>query len=273
MSYRLMTKEILKKLDNKEAYTFCCILLNSESINNMYISHIKQESLAEITGYHIDTIRKYIKKFQEEELLNIETLKMLGTKGYFNRNVYHIPIPKIDWYRVGYEFILTDKPSDVKGYLLLLKCICYGGSNTTLYSLNEINKKNLLQVGRNTILKLNREAISLGVISKQKSGYTITEPNIYADPVKEEIPSDAKYLDYYEEIVKYCKDRKVSPPKYDEELMKTIYFNYPVPVFLFDKMSNTFCTKTKIYSLEYFITVLNMKRPIKREANDTQIIL
>lgn len=272
MAYRLMLKDIAKKLTNKEAYTFCCILLNAKPTNNTYVSHIKQERLSEMTGYHIDTIRTYIDKFEKLRLLRVETEKLSGSYGYFNRNTYYIPIPSINWYRVDYSFLLTDIPSDVKGYLLLLKCICYGGTNTIMYSLNGISEKGLLQIGRNTILTLNKEAISLNVITKVKSGYTITEPNIYADPEKEEIISDTVYLNYYKEIEKFCKDRKIGVPRYDRELISIIYSNCPDSFFLFDKIANKFVQKRKIYSLNYFITLLNMKRPVKREVSYPPII-
>jgi len=271
MNYRLIFKDLLLELTNKEAYTFCCILLNSDK--NTYISHIKQKTLSEMTGYSERTIKAYIKKFEEVGLLKIEPERIEGEKGYFNRNTYHVLKPVTNYFRVEYDFLLENLSSDIKGYILLLKCICYAGSNTTLYSLNEIGKKKLLQIGLSTIKKLNREAVPLGVILPNKTGYTITTPNIYADTNKTAIPVDSPYMDYYNQIVHYCKSLGINPPKYEGELMKIIFYNCPNFILFKNLMANRRINEINIYSLSYFIKVLNLKYPKKLKQEDYVFIM
>lgn len=271
MNYRLISKDLLLKLTNKEAYTFCCLLLNTKL--DTYISHIKEKTLTEMTGYSERTISTYIQKFKSIGLLVIKTEQIKGEKGIFNRNTYHVIKPTTNFYRVEYDFLLEEIPSDIKGYLLLLKCIGYQGSNSILYSLDVIGKKKLFQIGLSTIKKLNTEAISLCVVSRENTGYRITDRFIYEDVKREKIPSDSQYQDYYNQIVDYCIKRQIIPPKYDRYLMYVIYTNCPEPSFFINKMENRMFTEKRINSLEYFIRVLGFRHPAKKETQEYIIIM
>lgn len=271
MNYRIISKDLLLKLTNKEAYTFCCLLLNTQL--ETYISHIKEETLAEMTGYSERTISTYIQKFKAIGLLTVKTEQIKGEKGIFNRNTYYVIKPTSNYYRVEYDFLLEEIPADIKGYLLLLKCIGYQGSNSVLYSLNVIDKKKLLPIGLSTIKKLNAKAITLDVVSREKIGYRITDRFIYEDMKKEEIPSDSQYLDYYNQIVDYCEKRQIIPPKYDQYLMYVIFNNCPEPSFFINKMDNRMFTEKRIHSLEYFIRVLDFRYPPQKETQDYTFIM
>lgn len=269
MNYRLIYKDLLLKLTNKEAYTFCCILLNTDK--ETYISHIKEKTLVEMTGYVKRTISTYIRKFEAIGLLTVKTEQIKGENGIFNRNTYYVIKPTTNYFRVEYDFLLEEISSDIKGYLLLLKCIGYQGSNSVLYSLDVIGKKKLFQIGLSTIKKLNATAITLDVISKEKVGYRITDRFIYEDMKREEIPSDSQYLDYYNQIVDYCKKRQIIPPKYDRYLMYVIFNNCPEPSFFINKMDNRMFTEKRIHSLEYFIRALDFRYPPQKEIQDYTI--
>ena len=67
MNYRVISKDSLLKLTHKEAFVFSCIVLNTDLENDgkMYISHIKEETLAEMSGYSKKTVISYIKKFEQ----------------------------------------------------------------------------------------------------------------------------------------------------------------------------------------------------------------
>lgn len=271
MNYRLIFKDLLLKLTNKEAYTFCCLLLNTK--RETYISHIKEKTLAEMTGYSERTISTYIQKFKAIGLMTVKTEQIKGEKGIFNRNTYHVMKPTTNFFRIEYDFLQEEIPSDIKGYLLLMKCIGYKGSNSVLYSLDAIGKKKLFQIGLSTIKKLNAEAISLCVVSREQTGYKIIDRFIYEDMKREEIPSDSQYLDYYNQIVDYCKKRQIIPPKYDKHLMYVIFNNCPEISFFIDKMNNRQFTEKRINSLEYFIRVLGFRQLAPKEAQDYTFIM
>ena len=282
MNYRIISKDSLLKLTHKEAFVFCCIVLNTDLENDgkIYISHIKEETLAKMAECTSRTIVTYIKKFKQLGLLDIKTEKIKGELGVFDRNTYSIKIPDSNlgenWFRLNYDFLKEEISSDMKGFLLLLKCLGINGSNTVLYSLDKIGKQKLLHVGLNKIKELTRLGISLQVISKAKTGYVITDKFIYEDlPVqKADSPTEQLLVDYYNRIVSYCKRQEMKPPKYDKELMKIIFNNCPNFEFFVDKMNNRNYPKEKISNLMYFIKTLNFDIPESNEkAKDDCIIM
>lgn len=282
MNYRIISKDSLLKLTHKEAFVFCCIVLNTDLENDgkIYISHIKEETLAKMAECTSRTIVTYIKKFKQMGLLDIKTEKIKGKLGVFDRNTYSIKIPDSNlgenWFRLNYDFLKEEISSDMKGFLLLLKCLGINGSNTVLYSLDKIGALNLLHVGLNKIKELTRLGISLQVISKAKTGYVITDKFIYEDlpEQKADSPTEQLLVDYYNRIVSYCKRQEMKPPKYDKELMKIIFNNCPNFEFFVDKMNNRNYPKEKISSLMYFIKTLNFDIPESNEkAKDDCIIM
>ena len=282
MNYRIISKDSLLKLTHKEAFVFCCIVLNTDLENDgkIYISHIKEETLAKMAECTSRTIVTYIKKFKQLGLLDIKTEKIKGELGVFDRNTYSIKIPDSNlgenWFRLNYDFLKEEISSDMKGFLLLLKCLGINGSNTVLYSLDKIGKQKLLHVGLNKIKELTRLGISLQVISKAKTGYVITDKFIYEDIKKQKAdsPTEQLLVDYYNRIVSYCKRQEMKPPKYDKELMKIIFNNCPNFEFFVDKMNNRNYPKEKISNLMYFIKTLNFDIPESNEkAKDDCIIM
>ena len=282
MNYRIISKDSLLKLTHKEAFVFCCIVLNTDLENDgtIYISHIKEETLAKMAECTSRTIVTYIKKFKQLGLLDIKTEKIKGELGVFDRNTYSIKIPDSNlgenWFRLNYDFLKEEISSDMKGFLLLLKCLGINGSNTVLYSFDKIGKQKLLHVGLNKIKELTRLGISLQVISKAKTGYVITDKFIYEDlpEQKADSPTEQLLVDYYNRIVSYCKRQEMKPPKYDKELMKIIFNNCPNFEFFVDKMNNRNYPKEKISNLMYFIKTLNFDIPESNEkAKDDCIIM
>lgn len=282
MNYRIISKDSLLKLTHKEAFVFCCIVLNTDLENDgkIYISHIKEETLAKMAECTSRTIVTYIKKFKQLGLLDIKTEKIKGELGVFDRNTYSIKIPDSNlgenWFRLNYDFLKEEISSDMKGFLLLLKCLGINGSNTVLYSLDKIGKQKLLHVGLNKIKELTRLGISLQVISKAKTGYVITDKFIYEDlpEQKADSPTEQLLVDYYNRIASYCKRQEMKPPKYDKELMKIIFNNCPNFEFFVDKMNNRNYPKEKISNLMYFIKTLNFDIPESNEkAKDDCIIM
>lgn len=275
MNYRIISKDLLLKLTNKEAYTFCCIVLNADRRN--YISHIKQETLVSLTGYSLKSISNYIKKMEKIGVLFVQTDKRKGGKGVFNSNTYHVNKPNINYFRVEYDFLLENIPADIKGYLLLMKCIGYKGSNHILYSLNKIGKEKLLRIGLSKIKSLNREAIELGIIKKEKDGYRIMDAFIYEDLPKEKPKTNKIFekdiIEYYNLLVKYLKKKGIIPPKYEREAMYTIFKHIPDPVIFIQMMNKRVFQVNEIYSLDYLIKVLGIKKVREMEKKESPMLI
>ena len=172
--YRKITELIAGKLKPKEAYLFYCLALKSDFITNE--SYITQESLAEFYGIKdVDQIREWLYKFQSRGLLIIVKIKVKGQYGTFQKCKYKL---NAEHYIMISE-VLKDEPisSQLKGFLILLKCKCLNGTNTTKYSQNQLAKELGISVG--SISKYMRAAIDNAYISKDEKGIHLLREDIF----------------------------------------------------------------------------------------------
>ena len=162
------------KLKPKEAYLFYCLAMKSDFRTNL--SNIKQKSLAEYYGIKdTDQISDWLYKFQSQGLLRIIKLNIKGQYGKFHRCKYQL---NTDNY-IFISEILHDEPisSQLKGFLILLKCKCLNGTNTTKYSQNQLAKE--LGIATGTISNYMKQAIANGYISKDENGIHLLREDIF----------------------------------------------------------------------------------------------
>ena len=172
--YRKITENIAGKLKTKEAYLFYCLALKSDF--KTYESNIEQEALADYYGIKdTDLIREWLYKFQSCGLLRIVKRDVQGQYGKFRKCRY---ILNTEHYVLISE-LLKDEPisSQLKGFLILLKCKCLNGTNTTLYSQNQLAKE--LGIGKGTISGYMKEAEDKGYVSKDKNGIHLLREDIF----------------------------------------------------------------------------------------------
>ena len=172
--YRKITKNMAGKLKPKEAYLFYCLALKSDFIT--YESNIEQESLAKEYGIEdTDQISDWLYKFQSYGLLRIIKLNIKGQYGNFQKCRYLL---NTDNY-VFISDLLKDEPisRQLKGFLILLKCKCLSGTNTTLYSQNKLAKE--LGIGKSTISNYMKEAEEKGYITKDEKGIHLIREDIF----------------------------------------------------------------------------------------------
>ena len=172
--YRKITENMAGKLKPKEAYLFYCLAMKSDFRTNL--SNIKQKSLAEYYGIKdTDQISDWLYKFQSQGLLRIIKLNVKGQYGKFHRCKYQL---NTDNY-VFISEILHDEPisSQLKGFLILLKCKCLNGTNTTKYSQNQLAKE--LGIATGTISNYIKQAIANGYISKDENGIHLLREDIF----------------------------------------------------------------------------------------------
>ena len=172
--YRKITENMAGKLKPKEAYLFYCLAMKSDFRTNL--SNIKQKSLAEYYGIKdTDQISNWLYKFQSQGLLRIIKLNVKGQYGKFHRCKYQLNTD-------NYVFIsdaLHDEPikNQLKGFLILLKCKCLNGTNTTKYSQNQLAKE--LGIATGTISNYMKQAIANGYISKDENGIHLLREDIF----------------------------------------------------------------------------------------------
>jgi len=172
--YRKITEKIAGKLKLKEAYLFYCLALKSDF--NTYQSHIKQESLAEFYGVKkTDNIREALYKFQSCGLIRIDKTNEKGQYGKFHRCHYQLD--------TEHYILITNKlyseniSPELKGFLILLKCKCLNGTNTSKFSQDRLAKELNLSTG--SISKYMKLAIDNGYIKKDEKGIHLLREDIF----------------------------------------------------------------------------------------------
>ena len=172
--YIRITENIAGKLNAKESYLFYCLSLKADL--RTHESDIKQETLAKEYGIKdTDQISDWLYHFQSCGLLTVIKTNIKGQHGPFQRCRYQL----VTEHYVLISSLLQDEPisRQLKGFLILLKCLCLNGTNTTLYSQAQL--ANELKMGKSTISKYISEAIDKAYISKDKKGIHLLRDDIF----------------------------------------------------------------------------------------------
>jgi len=174
IQYRKITELIAGRLKPKEAYLFYCLALKSDYITNE--SYITQESLAKFYGIKdVDQIREWLYMFQSKGLLTIIKSKVKGRYGTFRKCKY---ILNAEHYNLISD-LLKEEPisSQLKGFLILLKCKCLNGTNTTKFSQNQLAKE--LGISAGAISQYMKDAIDNAYVSKDEKGIHLLREDIF----------------------------------------------------------------------------------------------
>ena len=174
IQYRKITELIAGRLKPKEAYLFYCLALKSDFITNE--SYITQESLAKFYGIKdVDQIREWLYMFQSKGLLTIIKSKVKGRYGTFRKCKY---ILNTEHYNLISD-LLKEEPisSQLKGFLILLKCKCLNGTNTTKFSQNQLAKE--LGISAGAISQYMKDAIDNAYVSKDEKGIHLLREDIF----------------------------------------------------------------------------------------------
>ena len=173
-SYRTITEKIAGKLTPIEAYFFYCLALCSDC--KTMVSYAKQETLANFFGIKkVDQIRDYLYRFEKLGLIEIDKFDVQGQYGKFNRCTY-----KLDnehFVEIGSQLYSEDISKELKGFLILLKCKCYNGSNTCGDSQAALADE--LNLSPSTVSRRINEGIKKGYIKKDKKGIHLLKDDIF----------------------------------------------------------------------------------------------
>ena len=173
-SYRTITEKIAGKLTLIEAYFFYCLALCSDC--KTMVSHAKQETLAEFWDIKkIDQISKYLKRFKELDLIEIDKFDVNGQYGKFNRCTYKLY--NEHFVLISNKLYSEDISKELKGFLILLKCKCYNGSNTCGYDQATLAEE--LNISASTVSRRINEGIAKGHIKKDKKGIHLLRDDIF----------------------------------------------------------------------------------------------
>lgn len=230
--YRLFPIQLGKLLSNKEAYSYLSLLFKSDY--NTGESNVLLETLSKEVGYDAETISGYLHKAKEHGYVNITRKYIKGENGEpKTKNFYKVQIPSKDFIMVSRDFInlhfenLTLKEeTDIKGFIILIKCICLNNCNMTFYSLREITKHLPLSFG--TIQKYINKCIELNLIKRYKDCYRVTL-DCFDKGNTGYFPKGTHplYKEIYNVIDLFCQTKGIATPPYNDKLVGQIAVEYP----------------------------------------------
>lgn len=288
--FRLFPIDIAQYLSNKEAYVYLLLLFKSDYKTGE--SNVLLETLSNEAGYSAGTVSDYLHKAQEYGFVNISS-KPCGKKETGSpktKNFYKVDKPSKDFIVVNREFLdlhieslSLKEETDIKGFILLIKCICLNNCNFTYYSLREMDKH--LKISYATIQELMVKCKKLNLVTKDKRCYRIMLD--YFDLGNTGyFPKNTHYIykDIYNAIVQFCATKGVKAPPYKKHYISAIATEYTITRKELSKMSDMEFIKKNhigyqlsqrlphlsepINSLNYFVKVLlnrKCEKPRKRE--------
>ena len=228
--YRVFPISFGKEFSNKEAYIYFLLLFKSDY--NTGESNVLLETLSEEAGYDADTISSYLHKAKDYVDITRQFIKAENGQPK-TKNFYKVHIPSKDFIMVSRSFLdlhfdnLTLKEeTDIKGFILLIKCICLNNCNLTFYSLREMAKH--LKISYGTIQKNMKKCIELNLIEPHKGYYRITL-DCFDKGNTNYFPKGTPplYKEIYNTIDLFCQFKGLEPPPYKRELIGQIAVEYP----------------------------------------------
>lgn len=223
MGYRIIPASLAIGLTTNEAYTYFCLLAKSDY--NTYISHVKLETLSQLTGISkTEYISKHIEKLIKKGLLRKDTQQNIGNKGVFNTCTYYLYKPQTDWIRIDLDLLEENIPNKLKAFLILLKCICLNNTNYTGYNKSEICKK--LNISRPTLDSYLNQCIDKELIKEEQDGYTLTNTHLFKIDIVKGKDDDEVYTKVYIPMADFFASQNITIPPYNKKIVGKIIDHY-----------------------------------------------
>lgn len=288
-NYRLVPIEASRRLKNGPLYTYLALLFKSDF--QTHRSAVDEETLAEITGFTERTVSNHIKYMEKAGLVEVTRTQYKRT---VRKNYYEIVHPEKDFI-ICSESLLDleiaglplDEQSELKGLLLMVKCLCVNNCNFTYYSYEKMAAN--LGIGLTTVKKLMPQLIDRALVEplQGRTGYRITGPwfdkgNTY--PFPKGTPERYRYI--YTYIMLHCHKLGVECPEYSRDhiapIATQVWYDgeqrrlhthepelmerYDLPTVLDDRLPSL---KEPVGSLAYFTRVL-VNKPVTTQKEEVR---
>lgn len=255
MGYRIIPASLVIGLTTNEAYTYFCLLAKSDY--NTYISHVKLETLSQLTGINkTEYISEHIEKLKKKGLLRKDTQQNIGNKGVFNTCTYYLYKPQIDWIRIDLDLLEENIPNKLKAFLILLKCICLNNTNYTGYNKSEISKK--LNISRPTLNSYLNQCIDKELIKEEQSGYTITNTHLFKIDITKGKIDDENYTEVYIPMADFFASQNITIPPYNKKIVGKIIDHYSALPFLAAALKKRKIPEGTVCTWKYLAKVLKV---------------
>ena len=230
--YRVFPINFGNQLSNKGAYIYLLLLFKSDFKTGE--SNVLLETLSEATGYKTDAVSDYLHKAKRLGYVDITRQFIKAKNGQpKTKNFYKVHIPSKDFIMVSrsllemhFDNLTLKEETDIKGFILLIKCICLNNCNLTFYSLKEMAKH--LKISYSTIQKYMKKSIELKLIERHKGCYRITL-DCFDKGNTSYFPKGTPplYKEIYNTIDLFCQTKGLETPPYKKELIGQIAVKYP----------------------------------------------
>lgn len=267
LSYRRVRNDLHKYLNNKEAAVLLALVFHADYQTGE--SHVIHRTLVEKTGIPESSLKRYLKQLKEKGIISMTSYYNGVTPKGMPRHLtdYFIQIPDVYYIMVSrklFDFKLEGvelkEMSFIRGFILLLKCLCMNFTDTTLYSYRKLEEH--MQLSYATIAKLMQQCQKYGLVTQNEEGqgYSIMKGLFYNGFPPMTIPKNAKnadrYKDIYKVIYEFCKSKRVVCPPFDSRLLSRIFISGKTPDMLkqlYEKRIQE--VPEKISSLNYFVKI------------------
>ena len=170
MSYITLPKSLIQiKSNSKPIDAYVWAVIRSCSNYRDGESHVTIEKLVKLTNIKERTIRRSIRRLEESELLKITTHYSDETTRH---NTYYTDFRMWNFFMLDREFFKQGYTPKIAGFLLLLKCVCINGMNTTGWNKREIADG--IGMARNTVSALLEEGLRHNFVTQDEWGYRLT---------------------------------------------------------------------------------------------------
>ena len=174
MNYRKINEKVADKLTLSQIYGYYVLAMKSDYSTDE--SHINQTTLAELVGVNERTIKRWIKAYSDNGLLDIKTEHIKkDSKQSVKKNTYYL---NTETYKlIGDGLLNLDCSIELKGFLILLKCRCFNCTNIIKYSQRELAKT--CAISHPTISFYLNKCLELGFIKEVDGGYELVNTEIF----------------------------------------------------------------------------------------------
>lgn len=230
--YRVFPIDLASKLNNRQAMTFLHLLFKADFVTGE--SNVLLETLSKLSGYDSETVSSHLHKVADESSYLIIERKYIGNDSGKpkTKNTYKVIYPTMNFIMVDKEFLnfeidgLSDKAQhDLKGFILLVKCVCLNNTNITKYSLRQIAER--IGMSYSTIQRYMAKCIELEYIVQENGYYRITLPHFDKGNDKQfPMGTPDLYKDIYRAISNYCIMKNCTIPPYNKDFISKIAVKY-----------------------------------------------
>ena len=238
-NYTIIPKKIIEYKSNSkllDIYTFACI--KSKMDYKKGISKINKKTLSNVFNIPERTSSNTIIRLEEQKLLTIER-KLYENKNAniksktILKNYYKFDLCPEHYFFVCNEFLTSNLPKEIKGFLLIIKAICLNNTNfyktkkTIKDSINKSELSKLINMDIKTIEKYLNLIKGLNEIAIIENSI-ILKNNYFPLRVKENGNKlDNRKTEIINTILEICNNYNAMIPLINEQELKRILIYYP----------------------------------------------